>query len=408
MPTILPARATTVAALLVCSAVLALLTSVPGAPAAGRIANGAGVSDERHDVMWPFIVSIGETGKAPYASHSCGGSLIHPRLVLTAAHCVDDGTAPVKRLRSIPGSLSIFAGSPHLDQPGSGQRVRVLDTLVHRGYGKDPSRWNDDIAILRLARPVKLSARIGLGTVVGAGEDTLWGSGLGRADETDATGPFVAGWGNTLVWEPRHVAPKQLQEVRVPIVADHACSTEAAPGVGATTAEFLCAGMLDDDADPSDGSVGRDACSGDSGGPLVAGDGAGAWRIVGLVSHGETCAGNYYLAYVRVAAYRDWIASVRPAPGTGAGGIATPSRVRTTKRTRTTITIDWRPVPGAKSYVVYGDMGDGQLQRWATSRTTTARITGFDPDVETDLYVVARSKSGDESPMRRHTTWTLP
>ena len=219
---------------------------------------------------WPWMASLQENGE-----HFCGGVLVAPDVVVTAAHCVEYESA---------GGFDVVLELNNLavDQ---GERFAVAEIAVHPDY--DPVELTSDIATLRLA-----------GT---SPRSTIQ---LAHPDDADLFAPgvdaTVIGWGLTSEFGS---LSDVLLELTYPIVShDVANAPEAYDGIVIPT--MLPAGL-------AEGGVG--ACSGDSGGPLMVPDGSGGYYLAGIVSWGEGCgAPNKYDVHTRVASFADWVESFLP------------------------------------------------------------------------------------------------
>ena len=294
-------RATLLAALFACA---------PPAPAAdgstGRAASvqhtrivGGGEADA---AAWPWqvaLVEADETGVYQF----CGGSVIAPRWVLTAAHCVDG---------ALEDEIQVLVGTHDLDE--GGRRIDVSDIRVHEDYLNAPA--GRDIALLKLAEPARVEvialpgAEYSKEVAAPGVTATVTGWGLLRPihcipgsmpgvhqcrPRGGGTGHFV----DALTGRPVNLADvvtSLLMEVEVPLVGEETCR-RAYPGA-AIDRGTLCAGLR---------RGGKDSCQGDSGGPLVVRDGD-RWMQAGIVSWGSGCAKpGRYGVYTSVGAYADWV-----------------------------------------------------------------------------------------------------
>ncbi|XP_065603643.1 acrosin-like [Cyrtonyx montezumae] len=237
-----------------------------------------GGTDALHG-SWPWIVSI-QNPLFSGTGHMCGGSLITPQWVLSAAHCFGH---PSYVLES-----RVVIGANDLTQLGHGVEVRTIRrAILHEHYNN--KTMANDIALLELDLPVWCSDYIQLACVPDASL---------HVDEL--TECYISGWGVT---QARSAQPAQtaeiLQEARVQLIDIQRCNSSRWYG-GAVHPHNLCAGYP---------QGGIDTCQGDSGGPLVCRDNnADYFWLIGVTSWGKGCARAFRPGiYTSTQQYYDWI-----------------------------------------------------------------------------------------------------
>ena len=224
-----------------------------------------------------WVVGVARADVADgYYAQFCGGALLAPNLVITAAHCTFDEANQPYEASDLHVLINRLRLSSH-----EGQRIQVTRIVRHAGF--DIDGLNDDIALLELAYDANAPI-------------INWGD-LNAIAADRAT---VFGWGVT----EDGSAVDWLHQAELPIVSQPACNIIYKPYGLVITDNMLCAGNI---------LGGVDACTGDSGGPLVVYDSERAeWVLVGIVSWGAGCgASGAYGVYTNVSAYAGWVVEQR-------------------------------------------------------------------------------------------------
>jgi len=198
---------------------------------------------------YPFMVDSG----------GCGGTLIEPNVVLSAAHCA---------------AISVFRIGRHDKNDNSEQyeTFTALEKVPHPNYNSNTLDYDYML--------VKLS-----------GSSTRTPATIDRGDiPLDAGTDVVAiGWGATSAGGG---GSSKLLEVEVDVYSQASCQASYSGNV--ISPRMVCAAR-----------AGKDACQGDSGGPLID---LSTSKLVGVVSWGIGCANpNYPGVYAKVRDQIEWI-----------------------------------------------------------------------------------------------------
>jgi trypsin len=208
----------------------------------GDVEQGRVIGGERPTTtVAPWVVYLTDASGFQF----CGGTLVTPTKVVTAAHCT----------ASAPGRRTFVVVGREDKQSQAGTSVAVAKTWVSPTFTSVGNGL--DVSVLTLAAPVR-QATLALATPADA------------ALYAPATAATIYGWGSTA---ENGTASRYLLSATVPIRDDSYCRSGAS---NFDPSLLTCAGY---------DAGGVDTCQGDSGGPLVV-----SGKLVGITSFGDGCA----------------------------------------------------------------------------------------------------------------------
>ncbi|KAM7406030.1 hypothetical protein PAMP_000435 [Pampus punctatissimus] len=215
-----------------------------------------------------------------------GGALISDRWVLTAGRNLFIRKSRQDTQGKDPVIPKVYLGILLREQAKDSTEHEVEKIVLHPGF-QNQSDWDNDLALIKLKKPVVMSEKV---TPIPLPEE---GQDLG-------TSGFITGWG----WGA-HLSPSLSLKYTVLPLAKHDDCKKFFAGSSHTPAvddHMFCTGQSE---------YQENVCFGDAGSALAVIDSAtGDVYATGILSYDKPCRSGLYAVYMKISSYLPWIHSV--------------------------------------------------------------------------------------------------